>query len=115
MEVINPHSRKTRAGTQPIYLECVPAGATGAFSLLYVPFDLIGQPEATIHQQAAEDLRIVAEGLQALFLTYGFSAKRTSGFGVAKDVIQGTVKTKARETELASLTNLAQEVKDVAF
>uniref|UniRef100_UPI003A101862 RAMP superfamily CRISPR-associated protein n=1 Tax=Chloroflexus sp. TaxID=1904827 RepID=UPI003A101862 len=27
VEVINPHSRKTRAGTQPIYLECVPIGA----------------------------------------------------------------------------------------
>ncbi len=63
VEVINPHSRKTRAGTQPIYLECVPTGATGTFSLLYVPFDLIGQPEATIYQQAAEDLRVVTEGL----------------------------------------------------
>ncbi len=85
VEVINPHSRETRAGTLPIYLECVPAGATGAFSLLYVPFDLIVQPEAAIRQQAAEDLRIMAEGLQALFLTYGFSAKRTSGFGVAEE------------------------------
>ncbi|MFZ5909634.1 MAG: RAMP superfamily CRISPR-associated protein [Chloroflexota bacterium] len=84
VEVINPHSRKTRAGRQPIYLECVPIGATGAFSLLYVPFDLIGQPKAIIRQQAARDLQIVAEGLQAMFLNYGFSAKRTSGFGVAE-------------------------------
>ncbi len=85
VEVINPHSRETRAGTLPIYLECVPADATGAFSLLYVPFDLIGKDEDTIRRQAAEDLRVVAEGLQALFLTYGFSAKRTSGFGVAEE------------------------------
>ncbi len=83
VEVINPHSRETRAGTHPIYLECVPAGATGTFSLLYVPFDLIGQDEDTIRKQAAQDLQIVAEGLEAMFLTYGFSAKRTSGFGVA--------------------------------
>ncbi len=115
VEVINPHSRKTRAGTLPIYLECVPAGATGAFSLLYVPFDLIGKDEDTIRRQAAEDLQIVAEGLKALFLTYGFSAKRTSGFGVAKDVIQGAVKTKAGETALTSLTKLVEEVKRVAF
>ncbi len=115
VEVINPHSRKTKAGRQPIYLECVPAGATGTFSLLYVPFDLIGQPEAIIRQQAARDLQIVAEGLQAMFLTYGFSAKRTSGFGVAEDVIQGAVKTKAGETTLTNLHNLTQEVKDVHF
>ncbi len=115
VEVINPHSRKTRAGTHPIYLECVPIGARGTFSLLYVPFDLIGQDETEIRQQAAEDLRIVAEGLQALFLTYGFSAKRTSGFGVAEDGIQGVMKTKARETPLTSLSNLVQEVKNVAF
>ncbi|MFO3797078.1 MAG: CRISPR-associated protein, partial [Anaerolineales bacterium] len=37
VEVINPHLRKTKAGTHPIYLECVPAGASGTFSLLYVP------------------------------------------------------------------------------
>ncbi|MFZ5820881.1 MAG: RAMP superfamily CRISPR-associated protein [Chloroflexota bacterium] len=89
VEVINPHKRTTKAETHPIYLECVPAGAQGTFSLLYVPFDLIGQPESTIRQQAARGLQIVAEGLQAMFLTYGFSAKRTSGFGVAEERLSG--------------------------
>lgn len=90
VEVINPHSRKTKAGTHPIYLECVPVGAKGTFSLLYVPFDLIGQPEAKVKKQAAEDLQRVAEGVQGMFLTYGFSAKRTSGYGVAeRTVIEG--------------------------
>ncbi len=84
VEVINPHSRETKAGTHPIYLECVPAGASGTFSLLYVPFDLVGQPEAEIRRQAAEDLQRVAEALQTMFLTYGFSAKRSSGYGVAQ-------------------------------
>ncbi len=91
VEVINPHSRETKAGTHPIYLECVPAGAQGTFSLLYVPFDLIGQSEEGIRQQAAEDLQRVAEGLQAMFLTYGFSAKRTSGYGVADEHVNGGV------------------------
>lgn len=85
VEVINPHSRKTKAGTHPIYLECVPAGASGTFSLLYVPFDLIGQGEDKIRKQALADLVLVAEGIQAMMLTYGFSAKRTSGYGVAKE------------------------------
>ncbi len=88
VEVINPHSRKTKAGTHPIYLECVPAGAQGTFSLLYVPFDLIGQPEDEITRAGvAPDLQRVAEGIQAMMLTYGFSAKRTSGFGVAQDFL----------------------------
>lgn len=99
VEVINPHSRKTKAGTHPIYLECVPAGAKGTFSLLYVPFDLIGQPEAEIEKQAVEDLQRVAAGLQAMFLTYGFSAKRTSGYGVAEQPVeQGLVEVRFEET-----------------
>jgi len=115
VEVINPHSRKTKAGTHPIYLECVPQGAKGAFSLLYVPFDLIGKDEAEVKKQALADLHLVAEGLCALFLTYGFSAKRSSGYGVAKAEIVGLVKTRANEKKLTCLSQLAQEVKDVRF
>lgn len=111
VEVINPHSRETKAGTHPIYLECVPAGARGTFSLLYVPFDLIGQSEEDIRQQAAEDLQRVAEGLQAMFLTYGFSAKRSSGFGVAQNEIENLI----IATTKAHLSQLAQEVKNAPF
>lgn len=115
VEVINPHSRETKAGTHPIYLECVPAGAQGTFSLLYIPFDRIGQEEAETRRQATEHLQRVAEGLQAMFLTYGFSAKRSSGYGVAKDEIQGKVQTRADEKPLTRLSQLTQEVKDVHF
>lgn len=87
VEVINPHSRKTKAGTHPIYLECVPAGAEGTFSLLYVPYDLIGRDEAEICQWAADDLQLVAEAIRAMMLTYGFSAKRTSGYGAARETV----------------------------
>jgi len=115
VEVINPHSRKTRAGTHPIYLECVPQGAKGIFSLLYLPFDLIGADEAEIRKQALADLHLVAEGLCALFLTYGFSAKRSSGYGVAKDEIVGLVKTRAGEKKLTRLSQLTQEVQHVSL
>ncbi len=87
VEVINPHSRKTKAGTHPIYLECVPACAQGTFTLLYVPFDLIGQDEEKVGTQAAEDLKLVAEALREMFLTYGFSAKRTSAYGTAEPTL----------------------------
>jgi len=100
VEVINPHSRKTKAGTHPIYLECVPQGAKGTFTLLYVPFDLIGKDETEIRKQALEDLKLVAEGLKAMFLTYGFSAKRTSGYGVAEEqVSDGFVQIRIEETQ----------------
>ena len=115
VEVINPHSRKTKAGTHPIYLECVPQDARGTFSLLYIPFDLVGQSQETIVDEAGKHLRYIALIIKNLFLTYGFSAKRSSGYGVAKDEIAGLVKTGAKEKKLNRLSQLAQEVKDVRF
>jgi CRISPR-associated protein Cmr2 len=115
LEVINPHSRKTRAGTQPIYFECVPAGAKGTFSLLYVPFDLIGQPGERIKQQARLDLQTVCPAITALMLTYGFSAKRTSGFGAAHDTIAGEIRTAAGPSALTQLSKLVEGARNVRF
>ncbi|MBW1928102.1 MAG: hypothetical protein JRJ13_02985 [Deltaproteobacteria bacterium] len=100
LEIINPHDRKRRVGKNPILFESVPAGAHGTFSLLYVPFDLIGRDEADIRRQALEDLNLVAESLKAMFLTYGFSAKRNSGYGVAEESVNdGFVQIRIKETE----------------
>ncbi len=115
VEVINPHSRKTKAGTNSIYLECVPAGAKGTFSLLYVPTDLIGKPEGEVKEQAKADLVRVAEGVSAMMLTYGFSAKRTSGFGAAEDKIKGALRTRGSEKQLMQLGKLPEEVEHVRF
>lgn len=118
VEVINPHSRRTKAGTHPIYLEWVPAGAKGTFSLLYVPFDLIGKPENEVKTQAKDDLALVVEAVSAVMLTYGFSAKRTSGYGTARDGIEnGIVRTGAGQQEwpLSRLNKLAGEVQNVEF
>lgn len=87
LEIINPHDRKTKVGKNPILFESVPVGATGTFTLLYVPFDRIGEIAAGTRKQAVEDMCLLAEGLQAMFRTYGFSAKRTSGFGVVKEAV----------------------------
>jgi CRISPR-associated protein Cmr2 len=116
VEVINPHKRETKAGTHPIYLECVPAGAQGTFSLLYVSFDFIGQEENAISEWAQADLKRVAETVSAMLLTYGFSAKRTSGYGTAQDRIEnGTVRTRTDSKPLSHLSKLAQEVVNVTF
>lgn len=75
-EVINPHSRARRAGTQPIYYEVVPAETPGTLRLLYAP--LPGDEGPT-----SEAIGSLVEAIEALSSTYGFSAKRTVGWGTA--------------------------------
>ncbi|MCD6389839.1 MAG: hypothetical protein J7L69_10550 [Desulfobulbaceae bacterium] len=82
LEVINPHDRKTGAGKNPIYFECVPAGTKGVFTLLYVP--LVGVDEDT----AKADLKAVAEGIKAMLTEYGFGSKTSSGHGVTDDEVE---------------------------
>ncbi len=118
LEVINPHDRQRRVGKNPILLECVPAGAKGIFSLLYVPFDRIGEDPSETRAQVLADLDCVVQGLEAMFLTYGFSAKRTSGYGTAKDEITDLViATRAQgfSKNQTTFSQLKQEVENVRF
>lgn len=116
LEVINPHDRLRNVGKNPIPIECVRENARGTFSLLYVPFDLIGKGRQAIVDEARADLLLVAEAVSAMMLVYGFSAKRTSGYGAAEDLIKkGVVKTHALEKKLTHLSKLVEEVADVGF
>ena len=81
----------------------------------FVLLDLIGQPNEEIAKQAKADLQIIAEAIGAMMLTYGFSAKRTSGYGTARAEITGVVKTQADEKLATRLSQLTQEVWDVRF
>jgi len=83
LEVINPHERTTKAGKLPVYIETVPAGSKGIFSLLYLPFDLLGMPREEIKQDVLSDLKIIPNAIRKMMRTYGFSAKKSSGFGIA--------------------------------
>jgi CRISPR-associated protein Cmr2 len=87
LEIINPHDRRTKVGRNPILFESVPSGAKGTFTLLYVPFDRVGKEQQGTAAQVAQDLALLAEGLRAMFTVYGFSAKRTSGFGLARETV----------------------------
>lgn len=87
LEVVNPHSRVTGAGTQPIYLECVPQGARGTFALLYIPLALEGRDVGRQGWEVAEDLVALAQGIRAMFVVYGFGAKTSSGFGTAEEML----------------------------
>lgn len=91
LEVINPHNRKTKAGTVPIYIESVPKDAPGTFSLLYMPFDLMGKSSEEIKQPLTEDISLICDSLGKMMLTYGFSAKKSSGFGIINKDITGDI------------------------
>jgi CRISPR/Cas system CSM-associated protein Csm3 (group 7 of RAMP superfamily) len=86
LEMINPHDRVRRVGKNPILFECVPAGATGTFRLLYVPYDFPGKVtpnETKLRTQIQADLPLVAKTVRDLLTLFGFGAKTSSGFGAA--------------------------------
>jgi CRISPR-associated protein Cmr2 len=95
LEIINPQDRRLRSGKDPILFESVPKDTPGVFTLLYVPFDIIGENEQETRTEVAGDLQLVATGLQAMFRTYGFGAKTSSGFGLAREDASGTLTIRA--------------------
>jgi len=80
-ELINPHSRETRAGTNPILYEVVPAGTQGRLRLLYAP---------TPGQEKRDEVQVInfidhfIDSIENLLTQYGISAKRTVGWGAAE-------------------------------
>jgi len=87
-DVITPLKRDTRTPSKgPISLE-VMDNAKGNFHLLYFPY-----PKGEDHdeKQVDEDLKFLAESLRMMFYTYGFSAKKSSGFGVVEKLEEGEV------------------------
>ncbi len=85
MMVINPHDRETKAGTKPIYFEIVPEDAEGFFRLVYVPIYWIGLGEKDLKKEVLKDLKSVVIGIREMMLTYGFSAKKSIGFGKIRE------------------------------
>lgn len=106
LEIINPHDRARKVGKNPILFESVRDANSGVFSLLYVPFDCIGGDEAEIRAEVAADLPLVAQALQAMLTTYGFGAKTSSGFGVARETVNGTLTVRAEVVSPASQPTL---------
>jgi len=78
-DVITPLKRDTRTPARgPISLEVMKPNKKGEFYLLYIPY-----PKGKdFKEEIEEDLKFLAEALKLMFYTYGFSAKKTSGFGV---------------------------------
>ncbi|RJX27665.1 MAG: hypothetical protein C4554_03875 [Dethiobacter sp.] len=109
LEVINPHDRVRKVGKRPVLMECVPAGASGCFTLLYVPalnsmsnekndvaMHVVESKKPDVIKDVTKDLRLISEGLKAMFLTFGFGAKTSSGYGIATpDLDNGQLTLKA--------------------
>jgi CRISPR-associated protein Cmr2 len=89
-EVINPHDRARRAGTQPIVYEVVPPGRKATLHLLYAPAP--GRAE-TQQVDSADAVGRLLDGAQKLLTVYGFSAKRTAGWGIA-EIQSGEIRSK---------------------
>jgi len=98
-EIVNPHDRKTRTGTVPILIESIPSGSNSKFSLLYVPFDLAGKEKEESAKQMLEDLKVIAKGIEAMFTVYGFGAKTSSGYGIAK-INDGFISINAKDNKV---------------
>jgi CRISPR-associated protein Cmr2 len=92
-EIVNPHDRVRRIGKNPIRIECVPKGARSCVALLYlaVPRDAASRTlsPGAFRAQIADDLVAVAQCVRGVMRDYGFSAKKSSGYGAAADVLAG--------------------------
>jgi len=89
-EVVNPHDRARRAGTQPIYYEVVPAGRRASLHLLYAPTP--GQARRQ-RVDAVDALSRLLGGANKVLTVYGFSAKRTAGWGLA-EILDGEIRSR---------------------
>ena len=110
LDVITPLDRRTRTPVKnkaPIYFELVPKGTVGKFKLLYYPFDLISKGEFDkIEKESKEDLEFLTKALNKMFFEIGFSAKKSSGFGVIEPLTTKDIEIKHNNLNLDTKTLL---------
>lgn len=104
-EVINPHDRAKKAGTNPILYEVVPPGATGTLNVLYAPLPGVAAPGV----DRRKALSLLVDAIKALITEYGFSAKRTSGWGIAT-IKKATLRWRDGTRDFEKLCELRDEV-----
>jgi len=87
LEVINPHSRRTKSGTVPIIEEIMIPKASGTLSVVYMPLDLLLSEKKRPHilTQISEDLQFFYPVLEHTLFTYGLGAKSNRGFGIIRN------------------------------
>jgi len=73
-EILNPHDRRTRAGTIPINYEVVPKGTEGVLQIIYIPFDGILKPTEELEKEVRRDLEFLQKCVEKTAQT-GIGAK----------------------------------------
>lgn len=80
LEVINPHSRKRRAGINPIHYEVVPKGTEGILQIIYVPFDGILKRSEDLKKEVEKDLEFLCKCIERV-ADLGVGAKTKLSWG----------------------------------
>jgi CRISPR-associated protein Cmr2 len=80
LEIINPHSRKTRAGTNPIHYEVVPKDTEGTLQIVYIPYDAILREKGEIKNEVEADIEFLIRCIEKVSEN-GIGAKLKLGWG----------------------------------
>lgn len=98
LDVMTPLDRATKTPDKgPIYFEIVPADENPwIFQLMYYPFDLIAELsgeelEKRVREEEKDDMELLAKALSRMFYETGFSAKKTSGYGLVKPIEKNNI------------------------
>ncbi len=80
LEIINPHNRRTRAGTKPIHYEVVPKGTDGTLQIVYIPFDAVLSKDEDMKKQVKKDIEFLTQCIEKV-ADIGIGAKEKLGWG----------------------------------
>ena len=80
LEIINPHSRKTRAGTNPIHYEVVPKETEGTLQIVYIPYDAVLMKEKEIKNEVKADIEFLTKCIEKVSEN-GIGAKTKLSWG----------------------------------
>ena len=80
LEIINPHSRKTRAGKNPVHYEVVPKGTEGILQVVYIPYDGILKSKEKLKSEVEQDIKFLIECIEKT-AEKGVGAKTKLGWG----------------------------------
>ena len=80
LEIINPHDRRKRAGTNPIHYEVVPKETEGILQIVYIPFDGVLKENDVIKREAEKDLENLLLAIKKVSQD-GIGAKTKLGWG----------------------------------
>ena len=80
LEIINPHSRKTRAGTNPIHYEVVPENTEGILQIVYIPHDGILTENSKLKEEVEKDIYFLTKCIEKTAKN-GIGAKTKLGWG----------------------------------